>query len=1056
MAARSATIAKIARPVPAGLFPRRRVFRLLDRARSRLAVWVSGPPGSGKTAAVSGYVAARKIPCIWFQADEGDADLATLFHYLGEAARKAAPKSRRPLPALTPECLPDIPAFARRFFGDFFAGLRPGSLVVFDNCHTLPADSAFFAAVREGLSRLPAGMTVVLVSRTPPHAAFAGAIAGRRMGSIGWKDLRLTRNEVAGIIRMRKERGKRAAAGMLHRKTGGWVAGLVLLLENAARDGTDAGGVPRRTPAEMFDYFAGEILDRTDEETRSFLLKTSFLPRMTARMAERLTGNRRAGSLLAGLDRNNYFTDRLEGGEPVFGYHSLFREFLVARAAGSFSRPEIARIKRRAASVLVDEGLEEDAVVLLRETGDRDALAAVIRKLAPLLVRQGRWRTLLEWMEALPAKRVKADPWLQYWTAVCRLPFFPGESRVQFEEAYRAFGKGDDAAGLFLAWSGIVEAIMYGADGLAPLDRWLPVPDELLAGYGGFPSDEVAARVASSMVRALALRRPEWPGQEAWTERALAIARQSPDISSKVETLANLAGYRYAGGELHDLEVILDSLKESLRGAGVPLLARLTANWVEAAYANLTAQFDRCLASVSDGLALSGTSGIRVVDHLLLGQGALASLKTGDASAARGFLRRMGSSLAAAKPWEASFFHYLVVWESLAKGDAARAAHHAARCLDLCAGVGNPWTLAAAHLAKAFACDETGDGDARDRHVEAARMAGERSRNDHVRFSCLLAAAYFALRRGDDAAALRPLREGIRIGRERGYSSLYLWRPGLLETLAAKALDAGIEMNYVGSLIRKNAVAPPGGSASAERWPWALSVRTLGGFELFRDGEPVRFHGKVQQKPLAMLKALIALGGREVPEDRLTDILWPDADGDQAHQSFATTLKRLRRLVGDERFLPFRDGRLSLDERSCWVDAWALERSGTGPAGDDACRELALSVYRGPFLPGETAPWAVPCRERLRSRFLRCVAELGLRHQNSGLWDKAIACYERGLDADDLAEDLYARLIGCYARLGRKAEALAAYERCRKTLSAVLGVKPSARTEALVASLLSG
>jgi LuxR family transcriptional regulator, maltose regulon positive regulatory protein len=50
---------------------------------------------------------------------------------------------------------------------------------------------------------------------------------------------------------------------------------------------------------------------------------------------------------------------------------------------------------------------------------------------------------------------------------------------------------------------------------------------------------------------------------------------------------------------------------------------------------------------------------------------------------------------------------------------------------------------------------------------------------------------------------------------------------------------------------------------------------------------------------------------------------------------------------------------------------------------------------------------------------------------------------------DELAEELYRRLMGCYQRLGRRAEALAAYECCRRTLAATLGIAPSAATDAL-------
>ena len=98
MAGKTASIAKITRPVLAGHYSRKRLFRLIDRARKRPVLWICGPPGSGKTTLVSSYLAYRRVPGLWFRLEEGDADPATFFHYLGLAARKAAPRIRKPLP----------------------------------------------------------------------------------------------------------------------------------------------------------------------------------------------------------------------------------------------------------------------------------------------------------------------------------------------------------------------------------------------------------------------------------------------------------------------------------------------------------------------------------------------------------------------------------------------------------------------------------------------------------------------------------------------------------------------------------------------------------------------------------------------------------------------------------------------------------------------------------------------------------------------------------------------------------------------------------------------
>jgi two-component SAPR family response regulator len=74
---------------------------------------------------------------------------------------------------------------------------------------------------------------------------------------------------------------------------------------------------------------------------------------------------------------------------------------------------------------------------------------------------------------------------------------------------------------------------------------------------------------------------------------------------------------------------------------------------------------------------------------------------------------------------------------------------------------------------------------------------------------------------------------------------------------------------------------------------------------------------------------------------------------------------------------------------------------------------------------------------------------VGLHREERKEWDKAIGYYKKGLEADDLIEELYRRIIICYQQLGRNAEALSAYNRCKKTLTSY-GIELSSETKALL------
>jgi len=328
-----------------------------------------------------------------------------------------------------------------------------------------------------------------------------------------------------------------------------------------------------------------------------------------------------------------------------------------------------------------------------------------------------------------------------------------------------------------------------------------------------------------------------------------------------------------------------------------------------------------------------------------------------------------------------------------------------------------------------------------------------------LEYQCLLVKADIAFLRGDNGSGLASLGKALSVGREKGYFHYDNWIPSFMTRLCVKALEEGIEVTYVKELIRKRNLVPASPPLEVETWPWPVAVYTLGRFGILKDGRPLTFSRKVQKRPMDLLKALIAFGGRAVREEQITDAVWPEVEGDMAIQSMSVTLRRLRLLLGHEEAVRRQEGVLGLDPRYCWVDAFAFERllgkaASLGETGrkEGAAKleEKALLLYRGPFLAEEAGrSWAVFMRERLRSRYLSAVGRQGAHWMRAGEWEKARACYQGGIDVDNLAEEFYQYLMSCYLAEGRKAEALAVYDHLGKIFSS-LGVEPSPKTRNLL------
>jgi DNA-binding SARP family transcriptional activator len=195
--------------------------------------------------------------------------------------------------------------------------------------------------------------------------------------------------------------------------------------------------------------------------------------------------------------------------------------------------------------------------------------------------------------------------------------------------------------------------------------------------------------------------------------------------------------------------------------------------------------------------------------------------------------------------------------------------------------------------------------------------------------------------------------------------------------------------------------------------------------------------------------------------------LWPEADGAAAKASFDTALFRLRKLLDVDDALTLAGGRLTLSGALAWTDLRAFELAlaraqevlATAPAATAATLTAAaralLDAYAGPLLGTAEDPWLAKPRDALRARFVRTLLQLGESLEAAAAWADAIDVYRRGLEADNLAEPFYRGLMRSLAATGNHADALGAYRRCRELLSVVLGLKPSAETEALQRRLVA-
>ena len=1053
--------AKLTPPRLGDTHPRQRLFARLDAARVRSATWITGPPGAGKTTLVASYLQARRLSALWYQLDAGDNDPATLFYFLRQVARG---RRGAPLPLLGPEYMADLDGFARRFFRALFERLRHPFAVVFDNFHEVAAGGPLHAIVRTAIAEAPVGVDLFVISREAPSAVFARLSAHRLLVTLGWEDLRLDADEAAAIVALHRPEAV-AQSARLHRHAGGWAAGMVLLLRATAATIGEIGpeNAPEvgLTPELLFDYLASEVFDHAPVALRKLWLRTAQLSNFTAPIAVQLSGNAHAGALLDKLWRRRYFIDKSPGAEATYQYHALFRKFLrdkLQRNRGPLAR---RRQAGRAAALLEQHGDREAALSLYREAEDWTAASRLILGDAKSLFGVGRIRTLEAWIGMLPPTLAGQDAWLLYWRGCCAAHSgATTAARRDLTAAFERQAEVGDTAGQCLAAAAMIESYFLEWNEFSGVDRWTEALRRLLVEQPQSLADPaLELKIRAALLLALAYRAPQDALAAASAERVLQLCRADIGPAEKLAGATALVQYL---GQMESVSKMAQVVAEFAPLADSPSttpMQQILWHWSSAMLLLLDAEPAAMAEIFRKTRELCTDNGLGYILNFMRLFAVWGVLVEGRSEAAHRELDAIGLGLDGLRPNDVALYHFLRAWLALLE----HRPREALECAEIAAGM-TPGLGSAGPIICSFGvCSQAliASGDA-ERALAAARVpkalvpaAGSGS----FRFSVLLfeADALRHLGRLDEFRAV--LRDALATGRSSDLLSPVVWLPEMVSRLCAEALDAEIEVEYVERLIRTRGLLPPG--PEAEHWPRPLRIYTLGRFSIVVDGVALEFKGKAQKRPLELLKALLAQGGRGVDHGELLQQLWPDLDGDAARNAFDLALHRLRKLLLHPEVLGLEDGRLRLDARRVWVDAWALERLcgqiDRAPSAIQSTFEhqahALLRLYHGPLLAGEDAAWALAARQRLRNKFERSLCHLADELQRDEAGEQAVELYRRGVEIEPQSAVLQRGLIAACRRQGRFSEAAAAYRQFRDLLALTLGIEPGLDIQALYRGL---
>ena len=399
--------AKVRPPVQPEHYVRRpRLLELLDDAVRAAVTLVVGPPGAGKTVLLAGWAAESSGPTAWLSLDEVDADGTELWAGLLAA-----------LEALVPDRVFDARTALQRQGGltDVVSQLlndldldAPSAVLVIDDVHLLDENPPLVQSLSRFVQHLPAWLHVVLLSRRSPSLPIDRMRARGMLSEVHFAELRFSHDEATELLSQLSPALTPDEVEVAAERVAGWAAGLQMsaLAARAAR-AQSAHAPSVDSDLLIDDYVWHEVLGDEDPDVVDVMMRTAIVERVSASLAEALTGRPDAGELLRRADARGLFVTRV-GTDGWFIVHSLVRAALLAELA---RRPHDQLVAQHARAARWFEDAGEFAAALdhwLQAERPRDALR-LLAATHPQLYDTGREATTRRVIAAIPAHVAGAD-----------------------------------------------------------------------------------------------------------------------------------------------------------------------------------------------------------------------------------------------------------------------------------------------------------------------------------------------------------------------------------------------------------------------------------------------------------------------------------------------------------------------------------------------------------------------------------------------------------------------------------------------------------------------
>lgn len=396
---------------------RQRLLDFLDNRRESRLILVLGPAGCGKTTLLAQWrqqLVTTGVDVAWYTLGSGEEELQFAAYVAGSFGELGLPIGAAGLDLYNRTGGRSFDGFLVSLANDLYDHSRPTYFVLDD--FQLVTAAPIVAAVERLLQLAPSNFHLVIASRARPAWDLLRLQFKDELTEVRFEDLRFNFDETLAYLKARGISGLSSTQlNSVQELTDGWIAALQLTAFAIRKSGDAAQYVARLMESSSpigesaLSRYLESISDELDEEELTFLVRTSACRQFNQELCELITGNPRAGELLARFENEGLFVIPIESsdGRAWYRVHRAFAHHLRERLL-RVGTSELGKLNALASHWFAGQGQLSEAIRHALYAGEFAFCAEIVDRAARSSIAGAHFLQLLEWVGKIPADLVKA------------------------------------------------------------------------------------------------------------------------------------------------------------------------------------------------------------------------------------------------------------------------------------------------------------------------------------------------------------------------------------------------------------------------------------------------------------------------------------------------------------------------------------------------------------------------------------------------------------------------------------------------------------------------